>query len=385
MRPRAVLSVGNFFASAHYFLIIYILGPYLATFMRPESTGLVISFGAVLTLCVFPFVPRLAAKFGPQTLAISLAALEAIFLTWLAIEPAPIAAILFAALACATSPLIAYQLDLLLETTVTNEGATGRIRTVFLTAGNMALIIAPLVVGFLLDGGDVYGRVFLTAAFSLIPFIVLMVLAPLPRSHAPAFTKVRDAWSRIFADRDLRAIVCSMIMLQFMYQLSQLYIPIYLHNVLGIPWHELGWVFAVVLTPFVLVEYPAGLLADTRLGDRRLLLIGFGILGLGFAATQLVHAGTSVLILVLILLATRLGAALVEAMTEGHFFRRVSDRDANTVSVFRMMRPGAALVAPIVGSLLLSVGSYGMFFLIGGGIILVLGLLSAFSISDVRY
>ncbi len=384
MRIRRILSFGNFFGSAHFFLLIYVLAPYLATFMPASDTGLVISLGAVITLCVFPFVPRIVGKFGPQRLALMLAAIEAVVLLYLALDQTLLAAIVFAALACAISPLLAYQLDLLLEATVKNEKETGRIRTAFLTAGNAALLVTPLIIGTLLDGGDRYERIFYVASLSLVPFIILMFGARLPQGHIPATRNMSEAWRKVMQDTDLRAVAVCMFILQLFYHLAPLYIPLYLHTVLGIPWGELGWVFALMLVPFVLVEYPAGILADTRLGDRTLLITGFAITGLSFALIAEITASTSIFIVLMILLLTRIGASLVEAMVEGHFFRRVSEQDTDMVGIFRTMRPVGALIAPLVGSLFLAVSTYQLFFVCTGLIITIIGMMVATAVRSFR-
>jgi hypothetical protein len=81
---------------------------------------------------------------------------------------------------------------------------------------------------------------------------------------------------------------------------------------------------------------------------------------------------------------TRVGAALVEAMVEGHFFRRVSEKDTNTVSVFRMMRPLGALTAPIIGSLFLAVSTYQMLFVCTGLMIAIIGVLVAIHVRSLK-
>lgn len=384
MRTRRILSFGNFFASAYFFLIVYILGPYLATFMPAALTGFVISFGAVVTLTLFPFVPGLVRRYGAQRLALGFSVLQSIILLCLALNPTPFVAILFSALTCALAPLLAYQLDILVEATVENENATGRIRTAFLTAGNAALLIAPLVIGTLLDGGDRYDRVFFIASLSLIPFILLMFGVKLPSGKASIKGSTREAIRVVMKDPDLRAIASSMLMLQIFYQFAQLYIPLYLHIVLGIPWSELGWVFALMLAPFVLVEYPAGILADTKLGDRTLLIVGFFFTGIAFALIAYITASTSILIILFVLLMSRVGAALVEAMTEGHFFRRVSEQDTDTVSIFRMMRPLSALIAPVVGSIFLLISTYQIFFVSMGLVVMLVGMIAAVHIRSFR-
>ena len=81
---------------------------------------------------------------------------------------------------------------------------------------------------------------------------------------------------------------------------------------------------------------------------------------------------------------SRIGAALVEGMTEGHFFRRMSEKDVNAISVFRGIWPLTELAAPIIGSAILIFGNFQLFFLITGGIIAIAGAVSALLIKDFR-
>lgn len=384
MHPRLVLSFGNFFSVAHFYLIVYVIAPYLALFLPESQTGLVVSLGAVVTLLAFPFVPRLVARHGPRRMALWLAFFQAVILSVLALSPSMPFAILSIALACATSPLIAYQLDLLLEAATSEEGMTGRVRTLFLTAGSLALIGAPILTGYLLDGTDAYARVFLAASLSLAPFIALLMVERLPEGEPPRFAKVRTTCFCLWADPDLRAAALGNGVLQFFFHLAPLYIPLYLHTVLGFPWIDLGWVFAVMLLPFVFVEYPAGYIADRWLGDKELLIAGFIITGIAFGMIGFVTATTPLWIIALILFVSRIGAALIEAMVEGHFFRRVSEKDANTISVFRMMRPVGALVAPLFASVLLVTGNYLAFFMVAGALIVTLGIVFTIPLRDVR-
>ncbi len=384
MSPRLVLSIGNFFAAGHFFLIVYIIAPYLALYMPAAQTGLVVSLGAVFTLALFPLMPKITTRFGARRVALVLTSLEAVILASLAVSPGLIPAIIFIASACAIAPFIGYQLDLLLEATVQEEATTGRVRTLFLTAANLALVLAPLAIGLLLDGTENYSRVFLAAAILLAPFITLFLFerAPEPKPHDA--TKVALTCRCIWADKDLRAAAIGNAVLQFFYHLAPLYTSLYLHTALGIAWSDLGWIFAIMLLPFVFVEYPAGYIADRWLGDKELLMAGFVITGFFFSLLAFVTAATPLLLIAAILFMSRIGAALVEAMIEGHFFRRVTERDANTISVFRMTRPFAALLAPLFASLVLFSGSYLIFFILSGALIIALGVVSAIAIHDIR-
>ena len=384
MHPRTVLSFANFFGAAHFFLIVYVITPYLALFIPESQVGLVVSLGAVITLSAFPFIPRLVKKHGPRRLAIVLACIQAVSIFTLTLYPSLFFAVTCIALSCALSPLIAYQLDLLLEAATTEEGATGRVRTLFLTYGNFALILAPLITGYILDGSEAYERVFLAAALSLTPFITLLLFEPLPEGEPPHLPKILATCFCLWSDPDMRAAILGNGVLQFFFHLAPLYIPLYLHTALGFSWSDLGWIFAIMLTPFLFVEYPAGYIADRWLGDKELMITGFVITGIAFAGIALITAQTSLWTIAVILCVSRIGAALAEAMIEGHFFRRVSEQDASTISVFRMMRPVGALIAPLFASALLLTGNYVAFFLVSGALIVAFGVIFTIPLRDVR-
>lgn len=383
MQPRSILTLSNFFASAHFFLIVYIITPYLATFLPDSETGLVVSLGALITLSIFPFMPELVRHYGAKKLALFFALSEVFVLGWLGLSPTPLPAFILIAFAVAGTPLLDYQLDLLLEATIAKENTTGRSRTLFLTAGNIALVFSPLVAGLILDSGDAYWKVFAIAASSLLPFIFLISTSRLPTGESPKLVTMMSASLSIMSDKDLRSVVFAHGALQLFYHLAPLYIPLYLHHVLHLPWEQLGWIFAVMLLPFALLEYPAGYLADRKWGDKEILIAGFVIMALGFAALAFVNENTLIIYIVLILVVNRVGASLVEAMSEGHFFRRVSEADASTVGIFRMTRPVAALIAPIVGSIILSVSGYQALFISTGLLIGVMGVVSARRITDI--
>ncbi len=380
MRPRSLLALSNFFAFAPYYLSIYVLAPYLATFMSASTAGLALSLGGTMTLIIFPFIPRWVAKRGPQKLGIIFGCIQGIALLLLSQHPTPLVSIFLIAVAVAVAPLIVYQLDLLLEACVDDEGSTGRVRTAFTTAGNAALVLSPVVIGLLLHNGDQYGRVFFVAALSILPFILLMYSHSLPAVTPQKIPSLPQAFLKFSRSRDLRAIAFSSTILHFLFQLTPLYVSLYLHTSLGIPWSSLGWILAMSLIPFILLEYPAGLLADTKIGDKGLLVAGYIIAGLSFASIGFVTETTPLLAIAGILVLLRVGASLIESMTEVHFFRRVSSQDADMVSIFRMTRPVGALTAPLIGSILLSAGGYSQLFTVSGCIVLIFGLVSALAI-----
>ncbi|HYE23401.1 MAG TPA: MFS transporter [Candidatus Paceibacterota bacterium] len=384
MRPRFALSLGNFFVCVHHALMLYITTPFLATVMPENFIGLVLSLGALFSLCAFPFVPRLVRNLGARRLALWSIGLSACFVLSLALNLPPLAVVFAYALFFALTPINAYFLDLLLEAATKGAGETGRVRTLFITFGNLGYLSCALGIGLLLGSGDTYANIFYIAAVALIPFLLMLRFAHVPDGDPPRFAHILEVAHCLIKDRDYKAVGVAYLTLQFFFNLVPYFIPLYLHTVLGIPWSELGWIFAVIVIPFLLLEYPAGWLADKVLGDQELMAIGFLVMGAATAAIAFTTAATPILAIGAVLFVSRIGAALAEAMCETHFFRRVSERDANSVGVFRMMRPMGAVAAPLTASVFLSVSSFNiMFFVVGLGII-VFGVAGALSIKDVR-
>ena len=139
-----------------------------------------------------------------------------------------------------------------------------------------------------------------------------------------------------------------------------------------------------MLLPYVLLEYPAGWLADRFIGDKELMFPCFLIAGSALASIGLLTSSSSLLLILCILLVSRSGAALVESMTEGHFFRRVTARDVNSVSIFRGAWPLAYAAAPLIGSAILLVGNYQLLFALTGGFVALGGAIATLLIKDIR-
>ncbi len=384
MHPRIILSVGNFFFSIFSALVTFILLPYLSLFMPVAYTGFVVAGSAVGAVILFPFLPQIVERYGAQYIALVLSFIEMIVLLALAVMPGAIAGIILIAVTIAIQPFLSYQFDLLLEATIADTNTTGRVRALFRTAWSTAALAAPLLLGALLANSNAYGRVFLAGAAMLVPIVVLLSTRRLPKGPSPKLFQMYGTLVHIARHRDLAAVTFANFLLYLFYVWMPLYTPIYLHTVLGISWSNLGWMFSIMLVPYVLIEYPAGWLADNFLGDKELMLAGFLIAGGGAAALSLLTTTTSLMIILVILVGSRVGSALVEAMVEAHFFRRVSKRDINSVSVFRGVWPLSYIIGPIVGSVILIYGDYSSLFLVTGGFIALAGAIATLLIKDFK-
>jgi hypothetical protein len=78
---------------------------------------------------------------------------------------------------------------------------------------------------------------------------------------------------------------------------------------------------------------------------------------------------------------TRVGASMVEIMNETYFFKKNSDRTPDLIGVFRLTRPFAYLIAPVIASMLLMALDYPSLFVVLG-ILMLYGLRYSLTIKD---
>ena len=111
--------------------------------------------------------------------------------------------------------------------------------------------------------------------------------------------------------------------------------------------------FSLILIPFVLVEIPAGIMADKKWGEKELMSVGFVILIISlilFFTTK----SASPLIWGAILFFSRIGAALIESMRESRFFKIIDVEDVSHINFLRTSYPLGYIIGPLLASLILS-------------------------------
>ena len=161
-----------------------------------------------------------------------------------------------------------------------------------------------------------------------------------------------------------------------------IYTPIYLFEHIGFNWKQIGFIFMIMLIPFVLVDYPLGHLSD-KIGEKKLLLVGFLITILFTCMIPFIKT-PEVWIWAIILFGTRLGAATIEIMAESYFFKEISDRNADEISFFRNTYPLSFIIAPLVAiPVLLFVPSFKYIFFVLSAIMLC-GFLIVLRLKDIK-
>lgn len=351
----AAILVSGFFLGMSTALVTYINSSFLETFVSARWVGAVFSIAYVGSLLAIQNYGRGIAKFGNSWLLYANILLQ--MLAYLTLAKAHAPAVLIVAfitfILTTTTTILNYDVYLK-ELAPVNK--TGRLRGMFWTVVNLGFLVSPMITGALVELGG-YRVVYFTSAIVLIPALLLMYAAfngdryRIPyRPHEPLAITLRRAW----ANRNMRGILAIAFALYFFYAWMVIYTPIYLLQA-GFDWVDIGKMFTVMLLPFVLVEYPAGYIADKYIGETELLMIGFGIMAISLFALLTVSSFAGVMI---VLLCSRIGASLVEIMRETYFYKKVRSGDLDMMETFRNMNPVAHIIAPATATVMLAFGAH---------------------------
>jgi len=345
--------------------------------------GFIYTIGAVVAIFGFLAMPMILRRFGNFRVAIVLLILEIISLLGLTIYHNVILASVFMIVSITTITFLSFSFDIFLEG-LSMDASTGRTRGMYLTIVNLAWVFGPLLAGLILTNGD-YWKIYFSALFLLIPVFIIIrtTLYKFKDSdykNSNPFSTILEVWK----NRDIRNIFMAMLLLQIFYAWMTIYTPIYLHTNLGLSWSSIGIIFAIMLLPFVFMQLPVGKLADSRFGEKEILSIGFIIMALTTIIMYFV-TGNNIVVWSLILFGTRVGAALVEIMCDVYFFKKVDNKNANLISFFRMARPFAYIISPILATIILSalgLGIESLFLVLG--FLMFFGLKFSLSIKDTK-
>jgi MFS family permease len=269
-------------------------------------------------------------------------------------------------------------LDIIIEG-VSTDRMSGRIRGVHLTILNAGFLFGPFVSTYVLDNMGFSGVFIFSLIFNIFVFIFALIGFRNANEKFEQKLEAMDVLKKVFARKNIMRIYYISFVLEFFFALMIIYTPIYLLD-LGFSWGEIGKMFTVMLIPFVIFQYPAGLLADKKTGEKELLFLSLLIMG---ASTMLIYfMGTgSVAKWALILFFTRIGASLIEILRDSYFYKRIDCRDVDVIDFFRTSMPVAYIFATILSAFVFLFFPIKYVFILTGAIVLS-ALWPAFYLTD---
>lgn len=321
-------------------LASYSQSSFLNQFFSLSAIGVIVMFCAAATIVASVWLPKMIDRFSLYKVGLIFSGLALWTTVMLIISRLPWLIAGFFFLRYLALIFILVILDIFLEK-ISRDKTTGFIRSLYLTVINIAWLISPWLMGKLI-GENHYTNVYMAGSLTIgIFFVLLLINRRRLRGIKTAATdkniNLPAALRKMVGSRNLRGVFFSVIALNIFYALAVLYIPIHLHNNLGFDWPTIGLIFTFMLLPFVLLQFPAGLLSDKYLGEKEMLILGNIII----AVCALIICFTNsqqVAFWAILLFASRIGAALMESMQEIYFYKQINVKNISLINLFRQSR-----------------------------------------------
>ena len=251
-----ILYLASFLLAFHLFFVIYINSSFINLFIPEAFVGSVWIVGSIFGILSLLWVSQVLRRFGNFRLLVFLTILEFFIFIGLAFATVVWFVIPLFLLYLIIYPVILFNLDIFLESFTEEESTTGSVRGTVLTIVNTALIIAPLLAGFILTNGD-YFKVYLISALFLIPFLFLILNFKSFSDPPYKQLQIKETFRSILKNKNIYCIFMAQFIMRFFFAWMVIYMPIYLHEHIGFSWGEIGIMFSIMLLPFALLELPA--------------------------------------------------------------------------------------------------------------------------------
>lgn len=358
----------GFLLSLQMALTAYINSSFLASFTGEKLSGLVYVFASILSIIAFAVAPEILEFTGSHAFLLSISALSALSLFIMSSFSSAFIAIPIFIIYFILNNVIIFSLDELLEIFSKNT-TTGKIRGMYLMLTNLAWVVAQAF-SAKISGPFPFSEVYFIGGILMLAFF-LVAATSLRGIPDPVYDKVKNIrfFREFFKNKDLARSYKINFILQFFYVWMIIYTPIYLHAHLGFDWSQIATIFAIMLLPFVILQYPVGRYSD-KIGERKMMIIGFTIASIATISLFFIQK-PEVWIWALALFSTRVGAAIVEAMSDIYFFKHIKPENDEYIGIYRNAVPAAYILGPVFAVLALTFApAFNFLFIILGALLL---------------
>lgn len=360
---------------------VYILSSYLAKISGTDNVGIFYITAFVGVLLSLFYLQPLIRKIGKARMfyfSLGLAVLLSALLTNM---PPTIFSLVVAILFLVVNSVTWVALDILLEG-FSSDGMAGRVRGLHLTVVNTGFLIAPFLATRVLDRFEYEGVFFVMTLGYIIVFLASLLIFRHDNASVHEGLRPWQALRKMLREKNLFHIYCVALAIEFFYSIMIIYMPLHLLH-LGFSWKDIGIIFTIMLLPFVLLQYPVGALADKRLGEKEMLMVGIMIIMFSTALLPFLDSSYGLLVWGGVLFLTRVGAAMIDVLRDAYFYKQIDGDDADIISFFRTARPLANVVgAAIAAFILIFFPIKSLFFVIV--LVFIFALVSAILLEDTQ-
>ncbi|KKR21204.1 MAG: tetracycline resistance protein [Parcubacteria group bacterium GW2011_GWE2_39_37] len=274
--------------------------------------------------------------------------------------------------------LIIVAMDVILES-FSSEKEAGRVRGSYMTIFNAGFIIGPLLSTYIISNYDYVGLFGLVLLIKVLVFALALSGLKDFNSHFVQKETVLNLFKKVIKHKNLLRIYYVSFALEFFYAMMIVYSPIYLRE-LGISWQDIGFIFAFMLVPFLILEYPIGWLADKKWGEKEMIVFFLMWIAITSGSIYFIDS-VNIWLWVVVLFATRIAAAALSLLRDSYFYKKIDGKDMDLIDFFRTAMPMSFIIGAVLSALCL------MFFPVKGIFVLVMvvsisALVPALSLKD---
>jgi MFS family permease len=377
-----LLNLFSFLLGFQAILVIYVMSSFLKEntgFLSVEAVYLVSALASFFLLINLHFLIK---KFGKSKVFIYSLIICFFALLSISMLGGGYLSVFWVAIYLTINVIIWVAMDILVEN-FSQDKITGSIRGKYLALMNAGCLFGPFLALWLVNYTGTFQPLFFLSAIIVMVVMILAVINFSDVNHrykkSPSLLSVIK---KMIKKKNIARIYYISFILEFFYAAMVVYTPIYLLG-LGLEWLEIGKIFTVMLIPFALIQYPLGKFADKKTGEKEWLI--FAILLMGISTALISFVGTSSIILwMIVLFVTRIGAAIIELMRDSYFYKQIDVSDIDMIDFFRTTKSVAYVMAMLIFGLFLFIfPTYQTVFLLLGAIVLT-GLIPALKLKDTR-
>lgn len=330
--------------------VVYVFSTYFKVSSGTENVGIFYFISYLFVLIFLLNLHKAVRKLGKSNVFYFSIIAKIIVMVFLISLPPAWYTIPFLALYMIFVALIWTSVDVILES-FSADKVSGRVRGLHLTIFNAGFLFGPFISAALMSNIGFSG-IFL---FSLIIDALVLIFSLIGFRNVNHIFKqslgVKDVILKVCKRKDIMRIYWVSFVLEFFYALMIIYTPIYLLD-LGMSWQQIGFIFTIMLLPFVIIQYPVGILADKKTGEKELIV--FAIIFMAFSTLSIFFLESkSLYVWGAVLFATRIGAALLEILRDSYFYKRIDGHDVDIINFFRTATPLGYTVAAFLSSVML--------------------------------
>ena len=358
----------GFLFSLHMALTAYVNSSFLSIFLEEKTVGLLYTIGYIISVIALLVIPKMLIKIGSYRFLLALVALSSGALLLLSMSQNAFLIVPVFVLYLGLNIMIVFSLDELLQISSRNSGI-GKVRGLYVAILSSAWVIAQAFSGAIISN-------FSFSALYLMSFMIMIILLVfsyffLKNLPDPDYDKepILKSLKVFFKNPNLARSYKINFLLQFFFAFMVIYTPLYLSAHLGFSWKEIGLIFTIMLTPFIILPLSLGKYSD-KIGERKLLMLGFTLASL--ATLSLFFITKPILLVwVLLMFITRIGASIIETMSDVYFFKHITPENDESIGIYRNAHPVAYILAPLVAILIFDLApSFNFMFPILGGFML---------------